>query len=54
VRFGAGAKDPYYGSSKLFGGRYPNDFLAPDRFPWSQMRLLKLHMCNNPSVACKK
>jgi hypothetical protein len=54
VRFGSGAKDPYYGSSKLFGGEYPNRFLAPDRFPWSQMKLLKLHLCNNPAAACKR
>ena len=54
VRFGAGAKDPYYGNSKLFGGEYPNRFLAPDRFPWSQMRLLKMHLCKNPSAPCKK
>jgi hypothetical protein len=54
VRFGSGAKDPYYGSSKLFGGEYPNRFLAPDRFPWSQMKLLKMHLCRNPAAACTR
>jgi hypothetical protein len=53
ARFGAG-KDPYYAGSKLFGGQYPNRFLAPDQFPWGQMKLLKMHLCNNPSAPCRK
>jgi hypothetical protein len=54
VRYGRGAKDPYYGANKLFGGQYPNNFLSPERFPWSQMKLLKMDLCTNPSQPCTR
>jgi hypothetical protein len=42
--------DPYYGPGGVFGGQYPNKFLA--RFPWNKVVVLKMSLCSDQSRAC--
>ncbi len=49
---GPGRGDPYYGRHGIFGGRYPNKFLA--RFPWAKLRVLKMSLCTDQSRLCRR
>lgn len=43
-------RDPYYGAGGVFGGQWPNKFLA--KFPWSKLRVLKMSLCSDQSKPC--
>ncbi|MGH2925859.1 MAG: hypothetical protein ACRDK1_07810 [Solirubrobacterales bacterium] len=45
-------QDPYYGAGGLFGGQWPNKFLA--RFPWDKLEVMKLSLCSDQSRPCLK